>query len=429
MQTRNTDILFHIETAAQFESIEPLLTHIRDNAKLTFDVLVPTAEAGVPGSNREIYESAAGLIASHGFNVSRGIDEVVAPKEIQGTTYKLLLSAYIYEWHYKNLQAKYKIMFPYASYYFNKPNWTIEQFIQRDYMADALLSHASGTREVTDIFTKTFIVPSLKLMQYERKQTSGGKPVVFFAPTYNETSFALKFIEQINEIKKSYVVAMRAHHRTTKVKADEDISEKIYTYADTIYDAQDTSLATALGEADVVVSDNSAVIFDAIYCGVPVTLFSEDSNSFRYRDINTEQSKLVRSGEILWTDNPKKLVENIGKTLETQMLEKQDRLRTSLFPQDGTNPVEQWMSVLSLYLEDKIPEDYLHAKKYWVEAMHGHSDMRDFNAAEIEKKQAEISSLQSSIHSEQNPGVITAARRLVKACLYKTGLKKRGENG
>lgn len=366
-QKRTKDILFYIENEVQFSSLEPLLTYLRDNTSISFDIVVPDATSQGAVGSKKMYDACAGLVSSRGFELTRSIDDVVLPESIVDTRYKVMMAAYIFHWQRQNVRAKYFIMFPYASYYLNKPNWTIPRFMELDYMADALLSHAIGTKDITDIYTKTYIVPSLKLMNFRKKTAKREKPVLFFAPTYNEIEFAVRFLESIEDIKKAYKVAMRGHPKEHR-EGNSPI-EHLYGCADEVYDPQEYSLVEAMEKSDLVVSDNSATIFDAIYCGMPVAIFSRDPNSLRYNEINTAQSELIKDGNILWTDEPDKIVDIANQTLRPDMIKRQDAMRKELFPLKKADPVKEWMSVINLYLNDKIPYGYHLAKQYWIDSI------------------------------------------------------------
>lgn len=427
VRKRNRDILFHIENEVQFESLKPLLVYLRDKTDKTFDIVVPddTTEATI--HNKKVHDGGAKILKDNGFTVVRSIDGEILPKSILATNYKIFLSAYIYKWHRQNVAAKYFIMFPYASYYFNKPQWTIEMFIQRDFMADALISHAIGTKPVTDIFTRTHVVPSLKLMDYKKSSKKKEKPVLFFAPTYNEIDFAVQFLQHIDEIKEKYTVAMRGHHRVVNVDENKDISQQLYDAADVIYDMEEYSLPDSLGEVDVVVSDNSAVIFDAVYCGVPVALFSKDLESLQYKDIHTIQAKLVASGDILWTDNSQNICQMVDQTLTKKIVERQKKVQNELFPdRTDTDPVSRWMDILTMYLDDELPEEYSLTKGYWLEKRFSLEEDSTKLRQELAAREGCIHTLNEQIEqknrniiSEQNPGIITASKRLVKAIIRK----------
>ena len=424
---RRRDILFHIENEVQFESLKPLIEHIRDNTNITFDIVVPDDTSANTAINKKVHDGGAKLIKAQGFAITRSIDGAEMPDKIVNTEYKVLLSAYMYRWHYDHIKARYRIMFPYASYYFNKPQWTISSFIERDFMADALLSHAIGTQEACNIFTKTYIVPSLKLMDYKKKRNKNSKPTLLFAPTYNEIDFAENFIDCVNILKSTYKIAMRGHHRVVNLDSNKDISQRLYEQADIIYDMSEHSLSDTLGEVDIVLSDNSATIFDAIYCSVPVVLFSDDTNSLKYRDIDTIQSKLVSSGDVLWTNNPREIKKITDKTLSEEYQKKQEKVREKLFPGGfNVNPVEHWMSVLNRYLNDAVSEEYRLAKRYDVEyrlsiadGLLGANNRIAELDAQVLSQNTVLNQKNQIIQNEISPGIKTSLKRLMKAVYRK----------
>lgn len=415
MMKQSKDVLFFVETESQYESIKPLLVHVKEKSSISFDIAVPSSHQT---PTEEIFDSTASVLANDGFKVVRGADEVILPKDVINTHYKVLLSAYMYDWHYDNLSITYRIMFPYASYYFNKPNWTLSRFISNDYMADALISHATGTKQVTDIFTKTYVLPSLKLMSFKKNVNKSKKPVILFAPTYNETDVSSSFIDAIDLIKKKYALSVRIHRRDSS-KDSKGLNE-LYEKADKIYNTEKHSLVSNLEEVDLVISDNSAVLFDAISCGIQVAVFCRDPNLFKYREINTMQYELIKSRDILWAKEPEKIPQLIDKSLRTDMIIKQKKMKDRLFEYETGNPLEAWLEVLMYYINGGTSQDYILAKRYWVESIHGKMEtvpLSDFKALE---KRLEESNRQ--VHSEQNPGVITASKRLLKATLSRIGL-------
>lgn len=418
---RKRDVLFHIENEVQFESLKPLLVHIRDKTRIAFDVVVPDAKSAENKVNKKMFDSAVSIIEKSGFKVLRSEDGYKLPKYITSTEYKLFLSAYMYRWHYQNINAKYRVMFPYAAYYFNKPKWTIDHFITDDYLADGLISHAIGTKPVTDIFVKTYIAPSLKLMDYKKKKRTSKKPTLFFAPTYNEIEFATNLLDTVDELKKKYKLIMRGHHRVDFLEDKKDISNQLYSKADKIYDMKKYSLIPPLQEADIVLTDNSAVMFDAMYCGVPVVLFSKDPNSFQYREINTVQSNFIKNKDVLWTDNSKELPKIVDKTLTATMKDKQIQLQKTLFPGSRAKPVEQWMDILNVYLNEELPEDYHLTKKYWNEKVLNQTIMCEDAGPVIKHLEHQLNEAKDRLYHEQNLGVKRSFKKLVKACIKRVG--------
>ena len=378
------DILFFIETEVQFYSLAPLLRHLHEKTKIAFDIIVPT-DIDSENSNKEIYDEAARLIKNDGYKVTRDFDD----ERIKKTEYKILISTYMYEDLYNKIKAKYRLQFAYSGHLFTKVNYILDRYINYDYVFDAVLLHPAYTQPIVDIFSKSYVVPNLKLTGFSKRKTSiSKKPILLFAPTYNEMDFAVKFLKCIDEIKKDYYVIMHGHHRALHFGANKDYILQLYAKADKVYDIRNCSIKEPLEEADVLVSDNSSVLFDAIDVNIPVAIFSRNPNEFHYREINTIQYDLIQSGKILWTNDPRKLPEIIDKTLREDMVKKQGELKNKAFAGESVDPIEQWMEVVKIYLEDKLPYEYALTKKYWVERIMGLSDG--------------ISSQQVQIHNLEN---------------------------
>lgn len=424
---RSKDILFFIENEVQFDSVKPLLMYLRDNTKISFDIVVPIDEDNKINSNIEIYNNGAIALENNGFSIFRGIDRIVVPEIIKNTSYKIQFSAYMYFWHYENLNVKYRIMFPYASYYFNKPNWTISQFIQQDYLADALISHAVGTKPVTDIFTKTYVLPPLKLTGYKKQIVKKDKPVILFAPTYNEIDFAIKILESIDDLKEKYTFIVRGHQKISQVDSNKEIIEKLYKKADKVYDIDEYSIAETFSNSDIVISDNSGVIFDAIYCKIPVVLFSRDNNSFKYKDINTKQHELVKNGVLFWTNNPRNLLNLIDKTLSDVVIKKQEEIRRLLFPiKKLKDPVKEWIDMINIYLNDEIPYEYFFVKKYWVQRISSRELNKRIESLnnQLINRDGQIKMLNNQIAFEKNPGIKILFKRIINSISLKYKIHK-----
>jgi pyruvyltransferase len=362
-----------------------------------------------------VYDACSDRIIEQGFsNYRRPINGPI-PHLVSSRKYRILLSPYIYEWQHNEIDTQFKIMYPYASYYFNKPSWTIKQFIEQDYMADALLSHAVGTQHVTDIFTKTYIVPSLKLMNFKREKKRINKPVLFFAPSYNDMDFLQNILVSIDTLKKKYHIIMRAHNKAVYNKQYSSYTNSLLSMADEVYEAEHYRLIEPLNVSDIVITDNSGVLHDAIYCGIPVAIFSNDINEYSYRDINTSQAELVARGEVLWTNDAAALGGIIKRTLQ-ELQESQRLMRVRLFPDaDHPNPIMAWMDVLKVYLNNSLPYEYSLGKKYWVESIQENKRHLQAASESINNLESIINERDKQLSVSNNPSIKVAFRFLVNA--------------
>lgn len=109
------------------------------------------------------------------------------------------------------------------------------------------------------------------------KKLDKTKKTVLFLPTWGDLSSSTKYMTALVNLTKKYNVIYKPHHMTTIRDADSlnNIDESIIYYG-SLPDVLD--LGPYLYKvADVVVSDMSGAIFDALYCDKPVVLLF-DSN-------------------------------------------------------------------------------------------------------------------------------------------------------
>jgi hypothetical protein len=369
-------IFVYIETQVQFDSIEPLLAHFQ-NSKIPFDIVVRSSDE----EDKEIFVQTAKYIKKKGFSIHSR-----ANQKISRTKYQIVLSPYMHLWLRQDINAKYYLQYSYTSYYFHKPSWNVGRLLEGEYLADAILTHAVGTQDAVDVVSRAHITPELRFIDFHKKVRSGEageKPTILFMPTYNEMDFAVRFLEAVDTLKENYQVALRGHHRALYLDENKGLTAKLHDAADIVFDPDHYTVKDALEHADLVISDNSSAFLEAINLAIPVVLFSQDPNVFKYRDIDSIQHHLIQNGTVLWTSEPRELPKIIAKTLSRTMIEKQEKLTQELFPDEFADPVGRYMEVLNIYLNDELPEEYYCMKKYWLEKIEGLISENDQLNAEL----------------------------------------------
>jgi len=152
-------------------------------------------------------------------------------------------------------------------------------------------------------------------------------------------------------------VYIKAHHGTDFLKEEKFKTELLKKSCDLYFDSSQ-NIIDLLSEADLVLSDNSGAIFDSIYAGVPVVIFSKDVNRNKINDdFNTKQFELVKNGIIPYTSDPSDIEKIIKEGLENSTLKKQMKYRDENFycPDDK---LIDFINVISLFLKDKIDKKY-----------------------------------------------------------------------
>ena len=389
---KKKDILVIIETHVQFDVLEPLLKHIKNNTKYSLDIMVLSGDRfgkDLIGA----FNAAAEHAIKHGFTVKCR----TYPKD----DYQLCLAPYIHGEYRKEIKAKYFIRYIYSLLSTNKAIFYINHLINNGYLADASILMASSIdAKCQSVFSPTFSVPDMRYTDFRKEPQHKDKPTILFAPTYNDVGFATRILDVIDDIKKKYHIIMHGHHLSIHRSKEEGLLHKLYKNADAVYDIEQYTFKTPLEKADIVLTDNASVIGDAIYNGVPVALFSKDPNEFHYRDVRTIQYDLVKSKDILWTNNSEEIQSIVKKTLSSNTIKnKQKKLREVLYPHRHGDPIERWMEILRMYLDDNLPYEYTMIKKYWIERIddlaQGNQDKQaaiDRLNIQLEEKEIEIAS-------------------------------------
>lgn len=98
------------------------------------------------------------------------------------------------------------------------------------------------------------------------------KKTVLYAPSWGELSSFQLYIEEVRKLSSYYNVLVKLHHNTLLLAKRYQNYEKAYPELRFFYENED--LLSLISIADIIISDFSGAIFDAIFCKKPVVLFS-----------------------------------------------------------------------------------------------------------------------------------------------------------
>ncbi len=149
-------------------------------------------------------------------------------------------------------------------------------------------------------------------------------------------------------MKEKYYIIVKFHHG---VLAEHENIYKLDEKCDEWYDHK-TELTALLERADVVLSDNSGAIFEAIYAEVPVAIFATEINE-NLAEFYTTQYDLVQKGVIPYTDNIENIYDILEKALSDEYRKKQKEIREEYFyiPEDQ---VKDFLDVIKSFMQDNI---------------------------------------------------------------------------
>lgn len=326
---KKRDVAVTIQNMVQFYNMKPGIdTMIKTG--LSVDIYIPQ----IKGGWADMYEDTFARVSSD-YNVYRSNQEI---------DYKILLEPYpmdtLFKFHYK-----YRLKYKYGALC-AKPSVV---YHAKDYICyDGLLCNGPYEAGYLKTFAQTFIVGNMKYFNFHKKKEEHGKPVLLYLPTYGRFSSLKEVAGKIESLKEKYYIIIKYHHG---VLAEHENIYETDQKCDEWYDHK-TELTTLLERADIVLSDNSGSIFEAIYADVPVAIFSSEINE-SLAEFYTTQYDLVQKGIIPYTDNVEYLSDILEKALSDEYIKKQEKVRAEYFyiPEDQ---VVDFMSVINKFMKDEI---------------------------------------------------------------------------
>lgn len=103
------------------------------------------------------------------------------------------------------------------------------------------------------------------------------KKTVLYAPTWGELSSYSRFADAVLALADEFNVILKVHHITER--AGKKPLEPVRGKFGVIHGAHD-DIVELLTQADVLISDYSGAIFDAVYCQVPIVLLTDPELNF-----------------------------------------------------------------------------------------------------------------------------------------------------
>lgn len=178
-------------------------------------------------------------------------------------------------------------------------------------LADMNLMYGAYSAASVAHFSPSYAIGNLKFADWNvslgssaKKKAAGrlglppGRPTILYMPTYNELGSLMQLLGPLSQLQQDYNILIKAHHnqesngdRSWRSKAKEAGFLHLFGASD---DQQEL-----LDAADVVISDFSGAIFDALYAQVPVVLYQEGaSRSVGIQKFNLESIEYRRRNEI-----------------------------------------------------------------------------------------------------------------------------------
>lgn len=178
---------------------------------------------------------------------------------------------------------------------------------------DLVLSYGPYAHKFLNVYGNSLMVGNPKFDDWSNisKKSTGGKKLkktVLYTPTWGELSSLDNTAVALNALSKEYSITVKAHHITVLLSPSQLDAYRENPLITVLDDTDD--IVPLLADTDIVLSDNSGSIFDAVWANKPVVL------------INTHDSNLILPGHrsfIYKKDGKNNGVQTSPESLEQQV--------------------------------------------------------------------------------------------------------------
>jgi CDP-glycerol glycerophosphotransferase (TagB/SpsB family) len=406
------DLVIQIGSPPQFFGIRDFVNEISKRKNIKYTCFVPVVEDEY---SKEMFDLTYNLVKKTPFKVTR-----VAPKSCK---------VYLAAWPRGDTKYKYILRYTY-SLLTAKPNPVYLPDSQRRY--HGILSQNIFEYETLRVYANTYFVPNLKYIGWKKKPTSGRN--ILFLPTWNAAS--LDDVGKINandsilpalqRLKESgYHIIIKAHPLTLSDPKAKQEGERLNAVADEHFNSE-TAIQDALAVADLVVSDNSGAIYEALYSNTPVIVYGDKTNARHLGSIDTAHHRWIQQGVIENPNSPEELLDAVKRGLEESYIKRQQEVSDKTFKKVyDKSAINSWTEVIDKYLGDEVNQDYIELHDRYMDFIDEKDQRIKQLSDRVDRQDSELSELNSIIHNERNSGVSVASKRLLRALLRKSKITKR----
>lgn len=333
MKKTDHNLAIVFDDLTEFFVMQPAINAM-EKTNIKVDIIVP-------------YDSGYNHLAEYTFKKIKSLGYSPLKDAPNNVRYKILLTPYPGLDIVKRLNYVYHIRYPYGAFS-AKPNPTYLPECKIDY--DAIFSFNKYETFLNAYGPIIYPLPYWRYHNFKRQATNNKKPTLLLLPTFGtDVSFIKHFTTKtMEDIKQHFHIIAKAHHAVHFGIDGEESLEILENLSDEFYDSS-VAIDTLLSKANVVLSDNSGAIFEAICAGVPIAIFTDDPNARHLNKLNTMQYELVQEKVIPQAKKPNEILPillNIKKYAK-----KQAETKEKLFICDYKNPYKDFLDIINHYLE------------------------------------------------------------------------------
>jgi len=394
---KKRDVIVVIQNYIQYVNVKSVIDELI-NLNYKIDIYCPKTDDKT--GLQDMFDDINSFLKKQNYNVI---------ENYMNFKYKVLLEPY----PYINPNVDYKIIYRYSNLC-AKPN--IVYLPERFLLYDAILCSGEYDSNYLSVFSKTYKTGNIKYENFKKRKNLKDKKTLLYLPTYGDCSSIEGVATKLSKLRKKYHVIAKIHHGTNFLKDEKDRIKILKSNVDEFYDSY-KDLNELLSITDVVLTDNSGSIFDALYTNIPVAVFCDDINKNKIGNFDTIQFELYKKGILPYTNDANKIL-NIVETAQTneiRELQNQWSKKNFYYPKDLK---KDFVDVVINYINDNIDKRYYEFHKILSNDYYKMKDTINMLEEKINNKEVTISKLK-----EDNIRIINRLNEFEKGKLYKLSTK------
>ncbi|KAF6656781.1 glycosyltransferase [Paenibacillus sp. EKM301P] len=332
----NRSIAFVIHNLVLYETIKPLIEEC-EKKQIVCDIYVPHIEEDDWGDMS---------LDTYHYLQNNGI-KVTLTSAVPDKAYKIAFYPYLP--YYLEVKSDYKFRYQYGM---AKPNWNLDTW-SRNF--DFIFCNGLYDSSVLAAYTQTEIVGMIKYAKFQRMKRETDKYNLLYLPTYgNESSIEL-VMNHIEEISDTFNMKVKLHHGTSFLEHDR--VSLVKSHVPEVLDHK-ASLVHLIEEADVILSDGSGAIFDALFTDTPIVIFQHPQTE-SFEGILPLEEQIVQQNIVPFVsdnDNIKQTL--LNAILDEQLIQQRRKFTLEMFPVKGRETIDKCMDVINRFLQDDVDQAY-----------------------------------------------------------------------
>lgn len=240
---------------------------------------------------------------------------------------------------------------------------------------DAILTYSKYETDTLSPYSETYHIFPVKYKDYDRsgsgKSRKNGKKTLLYMPTFgDDENVDIDGISNaLASLENDYNIALKIHQGIQYRSENKEFSDFLESLNYKKY-YQNDPLDEVMSAVDVILTGNSGSIYEAMYIGKPVAIFTKNIEKYSYI-VEPYHLTLIKQGVLQSTDSESEIPDTVNRAVKNFKLQDARAKEEFLFDESG----DTFSGVIKHFIERSGSVDDKHKiKRALVERHFGKRD-------------------------------------------------------